>query len=133
MLKQVLHKVFSIAMAILVLFSTVSFTVESHYCGDTLVDVSIFAEAEKCGMESIEMLQKKSCCKDEVNVLQGQDELHVVSFEDLDLDLQQFLVAFTQSYLILFESLPKQIIPHKDYVPPNLIYDIQVLDEVFLI
>ena len=133
MLKQVLHKVFSIAMAILVLFSTVSFTVESHYCGDTLVDVSIFADANKCAMESMEMLQKKTCCKDEVDVIQGQDELNVVSFKDFDLDQQQFLVAFAQSYLNLFESLPKQIIPHKDYVPPNLIYDIQVLDEVFLI
>ena len=120
-------------MAILVLFSTVSFTVESHYCGEILVDVSIFAEADKCAMESMEMIQKKTCCKDEVDVIQGQDELNVVSFEDLDLGQQQFLVAFAQSYLNLFESLPKQIIPHKDYVPPNLIYDIQVLDEVFLI
>lgn len=133
MLKQVLHKGFSIAMAILVLFSTVSFTVESHFCGDTLVDVSIFSEAEKCAMESMEILQKKSCCKDKVDVIQGQDELHVVSFEDLDLDQDQLWFTFTQSYPILFESLSKQIIPHKDYVPPNLIYDIQMLDEVFLI
>lgn len=115
------------------LFSTVSFTVEKHYCGDTLVDVSIFTEAEKCGMEAQDMLQKKSCCKDEVDVVQGQDELKAPSFEDLNIEQQQLLVAFTQSYSSLFESFPKEVIPPTDYSPPNLVYDIQVLDQVFLI
>jgi len=132
-MQQLLHKVFSVSMALLVLFSTVSFTVEKHYCGETLVDVSLFTEAEKCGMDSMEMVQKKNCCKDEVDVVEGQDELKSPSFEDLDIEQQQFLVAFIQSYIHGFESLPKPIIPHKDYSPPNLVYDIQVLDQVFLI
>ncbi len=130
---QLLHKIFSISLSLLVLFSTVSFTVEKHYCGDTLVDVSIFTEAEKCGMEAQDMLQKKSCCKDEVDVVQGQDELKAPSFEDLNIEQQQLLVAFTQSYSSLFESFPKEVIPPTDYSPPNLVYDIQVLDQVFLI
>lgn len=133
MIKQLLHKVFSISLSLLVLFSTVSLTVEKHYCGETLVDVSLFTEAEKCAMEATEKLQRKSCCKDEVDVVKGQDELKAPSFEDLDLEQQQFLVAFTQSYISLFESLPKEVIPHSDYSPPNLVYDIQVLDQVFLI
>ena len=41
----------SMAMAVLVLISTLSVSIEKHYCGDHLVDVAIFAEAEKCGME----------------------------------------------------------------------------------
>ncbi len=130
---QLLHKIFSISLSLLVLFSTVSFTVEKHYCGDTLVDVSIFTEAEKCGMEAQDMLQKKSCCKDEVDVVQGQDELKAPSFEDLNIEQQQLLVAFIQSYSSLFESFPKEVIPSTDYSPPNLVYDIQVLDQVFLI
>lgn len=130
---QLLHKIFSISLSLLVLFSTVSFTVEKHYCGDTLVDVSIFTEAEKCGMEAQDMLQKKSCCKDEVDVVQGQDELKAPSFEDLNIEQQQLLVAFTQSYSSLFEIFPKEVIPPTDYSPPNLVYDIQVLDQVFLI
>ena len=71
-------------MALLVLFSTVSFTVEKHFCGDTLVDVSVFSEAQKCGMEAMEILQKKTCCKDEIDIVKGQDELKVSSFDDLD-------------------------------------------------
>ena len=124
---------FSSILAILVLFSIVSFTIEKHYCGDVLVDVSVFTEAEKCGMEALEILQKKTCCKDEINVVLGQDELKFSSFEDLDFTQQQFVTTFIYTYVNLFEGLSQQIIPHKDYSPPNLVTDIQVLDQVFTI
>ncbi|KAA5826289.1 hypothetical protein FPF71_05595 [Algibacter amylolyticus] len=133
MIKVLLHKSFSALMALLVLFSTVSFTIEKHFCGDVLVDVSMFADAEKCEMEALEVLLKKTCCKDEIDVFKGQDELTVSTFEDLDFEKQQFLAAFTYSYIDCFASLPKQTIPHKDYSPPNLVTDIQVLDQVFII
>ncbi|GAA4936422.1 hypothetical protein GCM10023314_05970 [Algibacter agarivorans] len=132
-MKELLYKSFSSIMALLVLFSTVSFTVEKHFCGDVLVDVAVFVEAEKCKMEALEILQKKTCCKDEIDVVEGQDELKFSSFEDLDFEQQQFITAFAYAYLNDFEGLPKQIIPHKDYSPPNLVTDIQVLDQVFII
>lgn len=132
-IKTILHKIFSTSLAIFVLLSTVSFTIEKHYCGDTLVDVSMFVEAEKCGMGSIEIVQKKSCCKDEIDVFKGQDELKIASFEDLDFEQQQLITTFLCTYISGFESLPKQTIPHKDYSPPNLVADIQVLDQVFII
>ncbi len=133
MIKQAFHKVFSFLLAFLVLFSTLSFTVEKHYCGDVLIDVAIFTDSDKCGMETMEMLQKKSCCKDEVDVVKGQDELKFSSFEDLSFENQQFISSFILVYVNLFEGLSQQIIPHKDYSPPNLVTDIQVLDQVFLI
>lgn len=120
-------------MALLVLFSTVSFTIEKHFCGDVLVGVSVFTEAEKCATEALEILQKKTCCKDETNVVKGQDELKVSSFEDLDFEQQQFITTFAYAYLSCFESLAKHTIPHKNYSPPNLVYDILVLDQVFII
>lgn len=119
-------------MAILVMFSTVSFTVEKHYCAGNLIDVAIFSEVEKCG-DNMEEASIKSCCKDEVEVVKGQDELKFSSFEDLDFDKQIFISVFFYSYANLYESLPKQIIPFKDYSPPNLICDIQVRDQVFII
>jgi len=129
------HKVFSIALSFLVLFSTFSFTVEKHYCGVNLVDTAIFSEAKKCvGMDSKDVIYvKKSCCKDTVDIFEGQDELNTSDFEDLDQTLKLTLVAYVYAYSQLFESLPKLIIPHKDYSPPNLIKDIQVLDETYLI
>tara|TARA_R110000868_G_scaffold329589_4_gene590394 strand:+ start:1302 stop:1613 length:312 start_codon:yes stop_codon:yes gene_type:complete len=101
-IKQIIHKGFSFALAFLVLFSTVSFTVEKHFCGDTLVDVAIFTESDKCAMEAQEILMKKTYCKDEVDIIKGQDELKPSSFEDLDFNQQQFITTFTYSYLNLF-------------------------------
>ena len=116
----------------MVLFSTLSFTVEKHFCGGNLIDFAIFSEAKKCG-ENMEQTSMKPCCEDEVEVIKGQDELKFSSFEDLDLKDQVFITSFAFSYINLFESLPNQIIPFKDYSPPNLVFDIHVLDQVFLI
>ena len=132
MIKQVLHKIFSISLAIIVLFSTVSFTVEKHFCGDKLIDVAVFTELDKCAMDT-EEVTKKQCCKDKVDIVKGQDELIVKAFDDLDFEQQLFVASFKNLYVNLFESLPQQVIPHKDYSPPNLVTDKQILDQVFLI
>lgn len=140
MIKQIVHKVLSVLMALFVLFSTVSFTIDKHYCGNTLVDVAIFHKAKTCGMEMQQSttnrecdITKNNCCKEELIVIQGQDELKFSTIEDLNLDQQIFAATFVCSYSNLFKSLPKKIIPFKDYSPPNLIKDIQVVDEVFII
>ncbi len=132
MAKKAFHKVFSLLMAFLVLFSTVSFTVDKHYCGDILVDISVFSQAQGCGME-MSSTEKKHCCKDELEVIKGQDKLSLSKFEELSMHHQVFIASFTYSILDLFESIDKKIIPHKDYSPPNLVSDIQVLDQVFII
>ena len=137
MIKQFIHKVFSISLALLVLFSTVSFTIEKHFCGNTLVDVSLFTEADKCKMEALEIelekITKKPCCKDTVDLIEGQDELNISSNDSFKLVNNLFAATFVFTYLNLYEELQNQIIPHKDYSPPNLVFDRQVLDQVFLI
>lgn len=137
MYQNSIHKVFSLAMALLVLLSTVSFTMEKHFCGDTLIDVAIFSQLNTCGVDmdviSKAGLEKKSCCKNEVEIVKGQDNLKKASFEDLQVDQLFFLTTLFHSYIDLFEGLPEHIIPHKDYSPPNLVADIQVLDQVFII
>jgi len=136
-IKKVLHKLFSVSLAFIVLCSTVSFTIEKHFCGDKLIDVSLFTESDKCKMEALEMelekITKESCCKDKIDVVKGQDELIVKSIDDLDFQQQLFVATFSYSYLNLFEGLPQLVIPHKNYSPPILISDIHVLDQVFLI
>ncbi|TYB78230.1 hypothetical protein ES674_00165 [Bizionia myxarmorum] len=120
-------------MALLVLFSTVSFTVEKHFCGDVLIDTSIFNSAEKCTPDNAEVKTAVDCCKDILDIIKGQDELSVKALQDLDFDHQLFLSTLTYSYLNLFEGLPELVVPHQNYSPPNLIADIQILDQVFII
>ncbi|WP_273288793.1 hypothetical protein [Winogradskyella sp.] len=131
------HKIFSVALSFLVMFSTLSLTIEKHFCGDVLIDVAIFTETEKCAMEAFEIEQEKitkiSCCKDEIDVLDGINLIATTSFEDLDEIQEQLLLSYFNSYVNLLESLPNLVVPHKDYSQPLLIKDIQVLDEVYLI
>ena len=131
----VFNKVILFALSFLVLFSTLSFAVEKHYCGGTLVDMSVFSKVKGCGMEleSEASIAKSSCCKNEVDIIEGQDELSSFAFNDIDISVPYFIVAFQYSYIALYQSLPKRVIPHKDYSPPNIVYDIHILDQVFLI
>jgi hypothetical protein len=132
MLKQMLFKAFSIILAFLVLLSTVSFALAKHYCGTTLIDVAVFSKAETCDMEMTSIV-KKHCCKDEIVVIKGQDKLKLSKFEELPTYHQVFITTYIFSILNRFESIDKNIIPHKDYSPPNLVTNIQVLDQVFII
>ena len=137
MIKVIFHKTFAVSLALLVLFSTISITIEKHFCGNTLVDVSLFQEADKCKMEALEIemvkITKKSCCKDTIDVIEGQDELNTGSNNDVKLVNKYFAASFVYSYLNLYEEFSIKIIPHRDYSPPNLVFDRQVLDQVFLI
>lgn len=130
--KKLFQHIISVSMAILVMFSTMSFTVDKHFCGSYLVDLAVFSKAQSCGMDMSSMEEDGHCCSNEKVEVDGQDELDQ-SVKVLDLDQQIFLISFSHSYLNLFEGLPEQIIPFKNYTPPLLVYDIQLQDQVFLI
>ena len=136
-MKKIFHKINAVFMALVVLLSTLSFTIDMHYCGNTLIDAAVFQKAKGCGMKMDENQNstsiKKSCCKDEVITFKGQNELKMASIDDLRLHQQFIITSYFYTLSSVFECLPNQVIPHKDYSPPNLISDIQVLDQVFII
>lgn len=137
MLKRVVYKMFSLLMAFFVLLSTVSFTVEKHYCGDTLIDVAVFSKAWYCGAETetmvMESMEKKKCCHEELLYVKGQDKLKKASYENYQFAQQFYLAKLNYPYIHLLEDLPQQIIPHKDYSQPHLVADIQIWQQVFII
>lgn len=130
-------------MSVLVLVSTLSVSIEKHYCGEHLVDVSIFAEAEKCGMEADSMatksseeerlIMKKSCCTDVVDLVEGQDELSLEKTIELSAHQKVVLFSFAVAFSGVFDLEPQQHAPFEHYSPPGVVEDIQVLHEVFLI
>ena len=133
-MKQFFSKIASFSLALIVLFSTFSFTVEKHYCGDFLMDVSFVGEAEDCGMEMEKTTRvKKNCCKDEIHHIEGQDELQQLSYEDFDFSKQQFLTTFYISYNDLFVENKSNKTYYKDFSPPDIPLDYQVLYQSFLI
>lgn len=138
-MKKTFYKISSFCLSLLVLLSTLSFTVDSHYCGEVLVDSSLFAHAETCGMEVQQKLSfsecsitKKDCCSDEQFSVDGQDNLKT-SFDKLEKGQQIFVATFIYSYINLFEGSQTNNPSFRDYSPPPLVRDVQVLDQTFLI
>lgn len=138
-MKKTLHHTMSIAMALLLMASTISWKVEKHYCMGHVMDVSFFLPAENCGMESSldantteKIKVENSCCDDEVIFIAAQDDLQA-SANDFTLDHQLFVLAFTYSYNNLFEFGEAHNLLSEYYPPPIIVKDIQLLDNVFLI
>jgi len=126
-------------MAFVVLFSTMSFSVDMHYCGDTLVDTAVFQKAKSCGMEMQQSdatsecsIMKKNCCSDEEVVFEGQDELKI-SLDKLTKDQQIIAAFFVYSYNNLFEDLEERKTHFLEYPPPLIVRQIYKLDESYLI
>ena len=125
-------------MAFVVLFSTMSFTVNMHYCGGTLVETAIFHKAEGCGMEMENFLTdgcsitKKNCCNDEIFVVDGQDELQL-QVENISFEQQVFIASFVYTYINLFEGLDKNVSSFEEYKPPFVVKQIFKIDETYLI
>lgn len=143
--KQLLRKTAAVVLTFVVLFSTLSFTVEKHYCGSFLVDIALFSKAKSCGMGLAKKVKsedgkickgpkfsKRSCCKDEKIVIDGQDELKTAADA---LEFTQPLILFSSSEPFAFSPfcVSREEMIFKIYDPPNLEEDLQVLYEVFRI
>ncbi|WP_366519438.1 hypothetical protein [uncultured Dokdonia sp.] len=117
-----------------------SFTIDMHYCGNTMVDYSFFHNVNTCGMEKAALasscenpeMSKKSCCSDKQLVIEGQDDLKD-AFKNLTFEQQTFVTAFSYSYLSLFEGTISNEVPRIEYSPPLFKRDVQVLHQTFLI
>jgi hypothetical protein len=136
-MKQLIHKLFSGLLAIIVLFSTISFTVDSHYCGERLVDVAVFSEVSGCGMEMRKEMcdgvsfSKKSCCKNETSIVEG-NSIDQQVLKNLKLQQINFVTAFVVSYNNLF-LYKTQVSSLYLYKPPIIHKDITLLFENFRI
>ncbi len=142
-MKKAFHKATSFLMAFVVLFSTMSFTVNSHYCGDNLVDVSVFSKLKTCGMESEKQsdlglqssscsITDKSCCSDETKILKGQDELKL-NINKIAFEQQVFVAVINKTYVNLFPSVKDAKPSLKAYPPPLIFQQLFKLDETYLI
>jgi hypothetical protein len=132
-MKSLVSKIASLSLALLVLFSTLSFTVGIHYCGNIMMDKAVLAKAEPCEMHQKNPSEEESeCCDDEVELIKGQDQLKIQS-SDFELPLPIFVEAFVYTFFFntTFETEVNTTI-YED-PPPLLQRDFQTLYQVFLI
>lgn len=137
-MKQAIHKIASMVMAFVVLFSTMSFTINMHYCGGNLVETAVLRKAKGCGMDMQESttegcsITKKNCCNDKQLAIEGQDELQL-QVDKLTFEQEVFIASFVYTYINGFEGIDKNIASYEVYRPPLVIRRIYQLDETYLI
>ena len=137
-MKKIIHKIASILMALVVLFSTMSFTIDMHYCGDSLVDSTVFHNLKTCGMEmeksspEVCSIKKENCCSDKQVVLDGQNQLQQNIYK-ISLEQKVFIASFIYAYNNLFEVSSNSITSFEEYKPPLVTKQIFKFDETYLI
>jgi hypothetical protein len=137
---EMMRKIFAFFLAIVVLFSSFSYTIEKHICMGEVTDVSFFEASEGCGMKTEDIIEtqtfevvikKEKCCQTLHELIPGnQNEQKAI--DGVDIDQFQFVFAYAYTYLNLFEENIE--LPAFHYDPPPLPdEDLHVLYQTFLI
>ena len=132
-MNKILKNISVCFLSLLVLMASTSFTIDKHYCGETLVDVSYFGAADNCGMENIKSSKKKKkCCKNETEIikLSAFDKENLIQSSTQEI---QFPIHHANTHINLFQEVELEKEFCKKYPPPDIVQDIQVLYEIFLI
>tara|TARA_B110001469_G_scaffold46767_1_gene45730 strand:+ start:198 stop:611 length:414 start_codon:yes stop_codon:yes gene_type:complete len=137
-MKQISHKILATVLAFVVLFSTMSFTVDMHFCGDTLVATSMFQKATGCGMEMEKpaaegcTIVKSNCCNDKQMIIDGQDEMQL-SITTIPFEQQVFITSLIYTYIELFEGSDTIVSLYQAYKEPLVNRQLYKLAETYLI
>jgi len=118
-------KIFHITILVILVVSTIGFTITKHYCGGDLIDLSIAGDVEDCcDME-------EGCCHNEQQnyqleenyttpvVFNHVDYLSVVIFE-----IPEFLIELQETTITLSASNFRESPPPRDVL--HFLADIQV-------
>ncbi len=154
-IKSFTYRILALLTAGVMIVSSFSFTVNSHYCMGILKDRSINSAADTCMPKTLtlpangcsddlhkihddwiteyKMLMKdRGCCNDSQMIIESeQDDFqvqHHVSFMGVDVD-------FLHAYIITQFKLWPQVqvkVPHLNYKPPLLCKNIPILVQSFL-
>ena len=140
MLKKIVHKVLAVFLAQILLFSTTSFSINTHICDNHIYAVSIFSEAEDCGMKMDDCENKNSndcsisnedCCLTVNTVIERNI---TVKTNEIKMGISPvFLLAYIVTAQNLFQSNNNTSKEYIHYIPPQINEDYTVLYEVFLI
>ncbi len=138
---QILHKILALILALAVLFSTLSFTVEKHVCMGEVTDVSYFDKVESCGMEKTEcddtesdhdLVKRQNCCDTLQELIPG-DPAEQQAIQGLEIQDFDYIVSYISTYLSEYEPLEEVNLIEYGPDPPLVERDIQALYQTFLI
>ncbi len=143
------YRFITLSLAFLLLFTSTGFSIDLHYCGGKVADVSIFGKANACNMmeevndssnhcqveqknQQQDSFKQSKCCYNETLAVDITDELTNADNTTLSHAQLTFITAYFISSYHLFFSEEKET-EYFNYSPPMISKDIQVLDQVFII
>jgi hypothetical protein len=140
------HRIIASALILLVLMTSVSFTIDRHYCEGELQNINILGKAQSCQAANstkevycpihekmMKMDEGKSCCENKVTFVKADNDLVDIDFKiPTTLHFQQFVVAYVLAFHanIHTETQPTLLF---SYQPPMISRDICVLSSTFLL
>ncbi len=141
-MKQFFHNILSFSLALIVLFSSFSFTVNKHLCGGEIANTTFFLSADNCGMDmqvcenSISKKQtsidKEPCCENTSELIQGNDNNQQAQQFQLDIPQMEFLTVFVYTFISKFQETTS-VSSFVMYKPPLVYKNIQTYFQVFRI
>ena len=137
-MKSIGKKIYAFLMSCIVMFSSMSFAIDEHFCGDQVIDVSYFGNADNCGMEelgansNVPILKGYNCCKDEIT--RFESSLYSIEKPISIHSLASQYLFFNPHYINGFNKIKTLRIEYfKNFSPPDICQDIQILHQTFLI
>ncbi len=120
------------------ILSLSTYTLEKHFCGDSLEDIAVFGETEQCCIttESNESnklhFSKSNCCNTEINFITVNvfDSLKTNKLTKKEV---KFVACFFCNYLDNFTSYSTDYKLFNDFSPPEIWFDKQIKFQTFLI
>ena len=133
-----IKKISATFLSLVVMFSSMSFTIDEHFCGSRLMDVSYFGNADNCGMQKTcvnsnsPIIKNINCCEDQTTF---HEPLIFNIEKSINVQKLDFQVIYCKgySYQDFDKSVFKELEYYKDLPFPYLDLDIQVLYQTFLI
>ena len=137
-MEKIIKKITASILSFIVLFSSMSFAIDEHICGDQVMDVSYFGDADNCGMDEIDMssnisvFKKNNCCKDQITLLQSSifNKEKLINLQNTDIETS---LPEASCYSVFYKNSSLKLKYYKDFSPPDIAKDILVLHQTFLI
>ena len=129
-----MKKTFSVLLSLFVLFSSFSYSVSAHYCGQTLIDIALFGDADSCPMSSeMDCDSQKPCCKDQSILIEGEEYLTSKNFEEQQVQKIEILLAELSFPIELLSEEKSTNFYTERYTPPLIEQDIILVVQSFLL
>jgi len=130
-----MKKTFSTLLALVILLSSFNFNLSAHYCGQQLVDLALFGDAEICQMAKEKACESEemTCCTDRDIIIDGEDYVSSKDLSKQEIKKIEVLITSLEYPIELLVSSEFSTETEENYDPPLIEREIPILIQSFLL